>query len=880
MKSESQDERSSWHVSTPEAALSELGCEPDVGLSDTEAAERCESYGPNEIRELTGRTPLRMFGAQFADFMILVLLAAAVVSGVVGDVEDTIAIVVIVVLNALIGSIQEYRADRAVATLRQMAAPEARVLRSGVWSDVPAREVVPGDIMRLEAGCVVTADQRLIDVADLRIDEAPLTGESETIRKDTAAIEAVDAPLGDRQNMAYCGTLVTGGRGSGVVVATGMGTELGRIAALLHSAESVKTPLQIRLARFGRTLAIGVLVVCALLFSAGVLRGEDVLLMFLTAVTLAVAAIPEALPAVVTVSLALGARKMVQRKALIRKLPAVEGLGSVTFICADKTGTLSQNRMRADAFFVDERRRSSLVADATAGSDVALLARALALNNDAARDAQSDEIRGEPTEIALLEAAEATGLSRPALEAEFPRIGELPFDSDRKRMTTLHRSGGGAVAFVKGAPEVVIARCRVESIDVEAVLSEAERMAAEGYRVLAFSYREFIEVPMQVRAETLECDLKFLGLVALFDAPREGVASSVALCQSAGITPVMITGDHPGTARALAARLGIAPTGADVLTGSDLLELAPEELRELVHSVRVYARVSPEQKIDIVRALQASGEFVAMTGDGVNDAPALKGAEIGVAMGRSGTEVAREAADIVLLDDDFSTIVTAVREGRRVFDNIRKFIKYTMTSNSGEIWTLFLAPFLGLPIPLLPIQILWINLVTDGLPGLALAVEPEERGLMQRPPRPADESIFAHGMGAHILWIGLLIAALSIGGQHWAYAAGSESWRSVVFTVLTLCQLAHVLAIRSDRESILSIGLLSNMPLFAAVILTVLLQLAVVYTPFLQQIFETSALSARELAVCFLLPMVVVIAVELEKFVARRRDRDGSPKAA
>jgi Ca2+-transporting ATPase len=403
-------------------------------------------------------------------------------------------------------------------------------------------------------------------------------------------------------------------------------------------------------------------------------------------------------------------------------------------------------------------------------------------------------------------------------------------------------------------------------------------MAADGYRVLAFAYREFDERPAHLTAETVECELDFLGLVALFDPPREGVATSVALCQSAGITPVMITGDHPGTARALAARLGIAPAGADVLTGADLLELAPERLRELVNSVRVYARVSPEQKIDIVRALQASGEFVAMTGDGVNDAPALKGAEIGVAMGRSGTEVAREAADMVLLDDDFSAIVTAAREGRRVFDNIRKFIKYTMTSNSGEIWTLLLAPFFGLPIPLLPIQILWINLVTDGLPGLALAVEPEERGLMQRPPRAPDESIFAHGMGTHIFFIGLLIAALSIGGQAWAYAADSENWRSVVFTVLTLCQLAHVLVIRSERESIFSIGLLSNKPLLAAVILTVLLQLAVVYTPFLQRIFETSALSARELALCFSLPAAVLVAVELEKFFVRRAD-DRPPMA-
>jgi len=458
-------------------------------------------------------------------------------------------------------------------------------------------------------------------------------------------------------------------------------------------------------------------------------------------------------------------------------------------------------------------------------------------------------------------------------------VGEVAFDRTRKRMTTVHRAGDGAIAFVKGAPEVVVDLCRdaavedgggVAPLDATAVLAAAEGLADEGYRVLAFACRRLDEVPAEPSAEALERDLTFLGLAALIDPPREEAEQSVALCRSAGITPVMITGDHPGTALAIARRLGIAASGRHVRTGRDLDELDDEGLVECAASTRVYARVSPEQKIAIVRALQARGEFVAMTGDGVNDAPALKSAEIGVAMGRGGTEVAREAADMVLLDDDFSTIVTAIREGRRVFDNIRKFVKYTLTSNSGEIWTLFLAPLVGLPIPLLPIQILWINLVTDGLPGLALAAEPEEPGLMERPPRPPKESIFAHGLGHHALWIGLLIAALSIAGQAWAYAGGSPNWQGVVFTVLTLSQLAHALVIRSERASIFTLGLRSNLPLLGAVLLTVALQLAVVYVPALQPIFGTSGLTGVELAVCLGLPLVVVAAVEIEKWLVRK----------
>jgi Ca2+-transporting ATPase len=502
----------------------------------------------------------------------------------------------------------------------------------------------------------------------------------------------------------------------------------------------------------------------------------------------------------------------------------------------------------------------------------------MAQNNDARVDASTKRAVGDPTETALLECAAAGGYDVARLEARTPRVGEVAFQGERRRMTTLHASGEGGLVFVKGAPETVLSRCSGAlqgqegvPLDAATVLARAEELAAEGNRVLAFAHRRLDAVPTRWSAAEIEQDLTFLGLVALLDPPREEAPAAIAECLSAGIRPIMITGDHPGTARAIAARIGIGSDRPGVLTGRDLERMNPADLERRVAEVDVYARVSPEQKIDIVRALQTRGEFVAMTGDGVNDAPALKRAEIGVAMGRSGTEVAREAADMTLLDDDFATIVAAIREGRRVFDNIRKFVKYTMTSNAGEIGTLFLAPFLGLPLPLLPIHILWINLVTDGLPGLALSSEPEEGGLMRRPPRPPNESLFAHGLGRHIVWVGLLIAGLSIGAQAWSYHAGSRTWQSVVFTTLTLCQLVHALAIRSERTSLFALGLRSNLPLLGAVLSTVALQLAVLYLPWLQAVFHTTALPPAELAVCFLLPLVVLAAVEVEKLLARRR---------
>ncbi|HNW45408.1 MAG TPA: cation-translocating P-type ATPase [Elusimicrobiales bacterium] len=751
---------------------------------------------------------------------------------------------------------------------------------SGAAASVPASTLVPGDIVVLEAGSIVPADLRLLEAASLRTEEAALTGESQSVEKSVAAIAAEDLPPGDRLNMVYSGTAVSYGRVLGAVTATGMETELGKIAGMLQDEEEVQTPLQRRLTVFGKKLAWAVLAVCAAVFGFGLLRGEPPLLMFLTAVALAVAAIPEALPAVMSIALALGAKKLAKQNALIRKLLAVETLGSVTYICTDKTGTLTQNKMTVEELYLDGARLKAGGANSRSGLYARLLT-GFALNNDSRPN--EDSWAGDPTETALCALAAAGGFDKRRLDAEYPRAAELPFDPERKCMTTFHAgqlagwSGGAYFSLTKGAVESLLENSAAIMTSEspaggwkDKARAAAEEMAARGLRVLGLAARQWEALPGAPGRGAAERDLVFIGLAGIADPPRAEAAAAVAECRGAGVETVMITGDHPVTARNIAERLGIIKpaAAAAMMTGAQLARLSAEEFTARVEDIRVYARVAPEQKLRIVKALQARGQFAAMTGDGVNDAPALKRADIGIAMGITGTDVSKEAAHMILLDDNFATIVKAVREGRRIFDNIRRFVRYVLTCNSGEIWTIFLAPFLGLPIPLLPIQILWINLVTDGLPGLALVAEAAEPDIMKRPPRSPGESLFAGGLGVHVIWVGLLLGLLCLGTQALAMRGGAH-WQTIVFTVLCLSQLGHALAIRSERRSLFEMGLRSNMPLLYSVALTVALQLAVIYLPLFNEIFSTTPLAPRELAAAFGLSSVVFLAVEAEKLARR-----------
>jgi len=901
-----------WFCMEVKEVLFFLGVNPRQGLTQAEAQRRLVEYGPNELIERDRKNPWRILWEQLIAIMVVILIIAAVISALLGDYIDAVAIIVIVVLNAILGFTQEYRAEKAMAALKKLSVPTVKVRRDSQVQEISASELVPGDIILLEAGALVPSDARLLESINLHTQEAALTGESEPVEKNIAILTGENLPLGDRRNMVHMGTEVTYGRGLAVVTETGMHTELGHIAEMIQTVEREQTPLQRRLEQLGRGLAVIALGIVTVVFVLGILRGEDARLMLLTAISMAVAAIPEGLPAVVTIALALGAQRMLKRRALIRKLPAVETLGSVTVICSDKTGTLTENRMTVTILDVLGETQSidALLSKGTPVLDadltflkqprvrsLGLLVKAATLCNDAVLERKQNDGNyyraiGDPTEGALVVAAAQLGMLKPELDTRWPRVAEIPFTSERKRMTTIHRvdvfpnqtdapwRDAPYVAFGKGAVDSLLdITSQVWSGDRaipltdelrQRMLAANDSLAQDGQRVLGIVFRPLSMLPENVEEDVLEREVTFIGLVGMIDPPRQEVKEAIQTCKTAGIRPVMITGDHHLTALNIARELGISGNGR-AMTGQELAQLSMEELDHFVEDVQVYARVSPDHKLKIVQALQDRGHIVAMTGDGVNDAPALKKADIGVAMGITGTDVSKEAADMVLLDDNFATIVSAVREGRVIYDNIRKFIKYTLTSNSGEIWVMLLAPFLGMPLPLLPLQILWINLMTDGLPGLALTQEPAEVDTMRRPPHHPQENIFAGGMLRHIFWIGLLMGLVSLGVGWWAWSADKSYWQTIVFTTLTLSQMGNALAIRSGRESLFKIGLFSNKALLGAVLLTFILQLAVMYLPFMQEIFKTVALPPTALLISLGLSTVVFWGVELEKWFLRRQ---------
>ena len=904
---------SNWYKREVDDIVEELQTSPQNGLKTTEAESRLAKYGLNELIDRGTKSPWLILLDQFKDVMVVILFIAALVSLFLAEYADVVVIMAIVVLNAAIGFSQEYRAEQAVAALKKLAVPTVKVRRDGRVEEISARQLVPGDIVMLEAGNLVPADGRLLTCVNLKIEEAALTGESEAVEKVDHALPGSDLPIGDRRNMAFMGTVMSYGRGTAVVTATGMDTQLGAIADLIQGVQQEQTPLQRRLARLGITLGWFSLGIIAVVIALGLLRGEKWDILVLTAISMAVAVVPEGLPAVVSITLALGSQRMLKRHALIRKLPAVETLGSVTVICSDKTGTLTQNRMSVTVFDVAghtqelealiDKRGAIYHAELTPHAppenrSLSLLIKASALCNDAFLQIEDGVERtiGDPTEGALVVAAMQMGYSKEELEATWPRVAEIPFTSERKRMTTIHRIADTQhaeislpapyIAFTKGAIDSLLEVSthmwqgelnNIVPLDDELrgrILAANSRYAERGQRVLGVVIRP-LDTPEIGPGTIIEANMIFIGLVSMIDPPRPEVKEAVQIARKAGIRPVMITGDHPLTALYIAQELDIARNDR-YLTGKQLAEMSLPELEEVVEDISVFARVSPEHKLNIVNALQDRGQIVAMTGDGVNDAPALKKSEIGVAMGITGTDVSKEAADMVLLDDNFATIVSAVEEGRVIFDNIRKFIRYTLSSNTGELIVMLIAPFLGMPLPLVPLQILWINLVTDGLPGLALALENGERGIMERPPFHPKEHIFSRGLGWQIIWIGTLMGLVSLLTGYFYYEPGvsnaqADTWQTMAFTTLTLAQMGNALAIRSNVDSVFSIGFFANRMMIVAVMTTFLLQMALVYFGPLQRVFSTVALSARDLGISLALSTIVFTAVELSKWVGRRR---------
>jgi Ca2+-transporting ATPase len=906
-----QVEGKTWHQ-MDEAVLAEtLGTDPRSGLTHEEAVRRLQERGANELQERRGESPIKLLLHQFKDFMVLVLVGAVVISGLLGEMLDALTIIAIILINGILGFFQEYRAERSLRALKELSAPSAKVIRGGAMETVPARALVPGDLVLLESGDRVPADLRLIDCQQFAVEEAALTGESVPVVKESRSLQTADLPLGDRKNYAYLGTMVTRGTAKGLVTVTGMATEMGKIADLIQRTEEADTPLQHRLEQLGKILIAVSILLTVLVVAAGVLHGQPMYGMFLAGVSLAVAAIPEGLPAIVTIALALGVQRMIRRRAIVRKLPSVETLGCASVICSDKTGTLTQNQMTVTRLWLGGRRievsgegyepvgqlkEDGSAVEAKGDAGLRRLTQVAGLCNNAmlARNDQEEEerkrkpakddpapeeghwtVKGDPTEGALLVLAAKTGLTRSSLETLYRRMQEFPFDPERKRMSVLVSHQGGRLLLTKGAPDLLVERCAYvlwgdqvmpfTGTLRQRVVQANEAMAKDALRVLGFAYRDVKTHEACDTNDQAETGLVFVGLAGMIDPPRKEVHEAIVKCRQAGIKTVMITGDHGLTAEAIARSIGIMQRGGRVVTGTELSGMTDGDLDKIADDVNVFARVSPEHKLRIVQALQRRGHVVAMTGDGVNDAPAVKAADIGIAMGITGTDVTKEASALVLADDNFATIVAAVEEGRGIYENIRKFIRYLLASNVGEIMTMFIAMMMGLPLPLVPIQILWVNLVTDGLPAMALGVDQSESDLMRQRPRAAKENIFARRLGWKIISRGILIGLCTLAAFLLTLRAGSGDAASLIhaqtvaFATLVMAQLIHVFDCRSSR-SIFHRRLLENRFLVLAVLSSLLLMLAVLYVQPLQPVFKTVPLGLRDWA-------LVIVASGIPTFV-------------
>lgn len=895
-----------WYKQSREEVLSTLNSDIERGLNTDNVKASLEKYGPNQLTEEKGKSFLSKLKDQFSDFLVLILIGAALVSIFVGEVQDAVVILAIVVVNAFLGLYQEGRAQKSLDALKKMASPNAKVIRNGVTEVVPSADLVPGDLVLLDAGDIIPADLRLLESSNLKIEEASLTGESVPVEKNSSSHFDLDTSLGDRLNMAYMSTIVTYGRGKGIVVGTGHETEIGKIATMIQSYEEEITPLQRKLNQLGKVLGITTIIVCLAVFGIGMLQGREVLEMFMVSISLAVAAIPEGLPAIVTIVLAIGMNKMVKRHAIVKKLLAVETLGTTTVICSDKTGTLTQNEMTVVKLYTDGKilditgsgydpigefiyNNESIDIDSI--GDLETLLSISALTNDSNLE-KSDgvyKIIGDPTEGALVTLAGKANIVKSEINKNYPRIEEIPFDSERKMMSTFHKNyiPEKIVSFTKGAPDIVIDRCSHISMNNKViaftedlkkeVLSVNSKLSKDALRVLAFAYREYDTLPEDISPDNNERNMIFVGLTGMIDPPRAEAKDAIKLCKQAGIKTVMITGDFLETAFAIAKELGMAEREDQAMMGNELNNISDEELKEVVKRVKVYARVSPEHKVRIISALKANDDVTAMTGDGVNDALALKRADIGISMGITGTDVAKNTAEMILTDDNFASIVSAVEEGRIIYSNIKKFVFFLLSCNIGEILLVFISILLKWPVPLLPIQLLWLNLVTDSFPALALGVEKGDPEIMNEKPRSQNEPILDKGMILGIMFQSIAIAASSLLAYKWGLdtfgrtGPGLLQARTIAFATLILAELLRAYSSRSDKFTLFKIGLFSNMTMVYATTFSFILLLGVLYLPILQPIFKTFALGFTEWKIILSYAFIPLLAGELYKVIFRKR---------